>query len=56
MIELFFHFTVKCTVLPNNIFFSTCCGGLLYGPAVYSKIRQIRDIGFTSRSPLFVKS
>jgi hypothetical protein len=39
MIELFFRLTVKRTVLRNNLFFSTCCGGLLYGSAVY-KIRR----------------
>jgi hypothetical protein len=31
--------------------FLTCCGGLLYGPAVYSKIRQISETVCISRAP-----
>jgi hypothetical protein len=31
-------------------------GGLLYGPAVYRKIRLIRETGFSSGAPLFEKS
>jgi hypothetical protein len=34
-------------------YFSTCWGGPLYGPAVYSKIHHIRESGFSS--PLFLK-
>jgi hypothetical protein len=55
MIELFFlllkgqFYEIMCSLL-------TCCGNPLCGPAVYSKIRQIRKIGFTARPPLFEKS
>jgi hypothetical protein len=44
MIELFFRFTGKGAVLRNTgkVFFLACSGGLLYGPAVNSEIRQIR--------------
>jgi hypothetical protein len=31
--------------------FSTFCGGQLYGPAVYSKIRQIKETRFTVGEP-----
>jgi hypothetical protein len=54
MIELCFRFTVKGTVLRNN--FATCYGGPIYSPEVYSRIRQIRKTGSTSRVPLFEKS
>jgi hypothetical protein len=49
-IELFFRFTVKGTVLRNNVFFFNIYDGPLYVQAVYSKIRQIWETGFTSES------
>jgi hypothetical protein len=56
MIELFFRFNVKGPVVGNNLLvFSILCGPL-YGPAVYAKIRQIRETGLTLRAPLFTKS
>jgi hypothetical protein len=53
--EMFFSFTVKGTVLPNHVFFATCCGSPLYGPVGYSKMRQITESDFTLRAPLFNK-
>jgi hypothetical protein len=57
-IELFFVFLSKGQFykITYRYSFSTCCGGPLYGLAVYSKIRQIREPGFTSRDPIFDKS
>jgi hypothetical protein len=53
MIGKFFLFTVKVKVLRNSVFFLACCSGR----AVYSKIRQIRETGFTLRARrLFEKS
>jgi hypothetical protein len=51
MMELFFRVTVNVTCLRNNVnnFFLTCCSGPLFSPADNSKIRQIRETGFTSR-------
>jgi hypothetical protein len=54
MIDLFFPFYCIVKVLRNT--FSKCCGGPLYGPAVYSNIRQIIETGFTSRAFLFEKA
>jgi hypothetical protein len=50
MIE-FFSFTVKGTVIRNHVFFFNYIGDPLYGPALCSKIRRIRETGVTSRSP-----
>jgi hypothetical protein len=50
MIELFFRLERQFYEIMYS--FLVCCGGLV----VYSKIRQIRETGFTSRDPLFEKS
>jgi hypothetical protein len=47
MIELFvFFLLLKGQFYEIRYFSSKCCGGPLCGPAVYSKIRQIRETGF----------
>jgi hypothetical protein len=59
MIKLFFSFYCKNdTGSYKQIIYSffACCGGPLYGPAVYTKIRNVRETGFTSKSPRFKKS
>jgi hypothetical protein len=55
MIDLFSFLPLKGLFNKIIYSFSTCCGGLLSGSAVYSKIRYIRETGFT-RAPLFEKS
>jgi hypothetical protein len=46
MVELSFSdLLVKVQLYEKKYYFFACVGGPLYGPAVYSKIRQIRETG-----------
>jgi hypothetical protein len=57
MIELFFVILLLKGQFNKQIYtFTTCRVGPLYGLGDPHKILQIKDIGLTSRAPLFEKS